>query len=105
MLGNRPGSDPPQLVNNPRRSFECPVRVEPCLEEFDRTAMSERHDVEAEILQPCLDFACARGISEHPGATQHCDQNILTRTATSNARRPPQRPSRLEDAGEFAQCG
>ena len=58
---------------------------QPRLEELDRSAALECHDIEAEFLQPFLDMACVRGVSEHPRATAHCDQGILARTSTGNA--------------------
>ena len=58
---------------------------QPRLEELDSSAALECHDVEAEFLEPFLDLACVRGVSEHPRATAHRDQGILARASTGNA--------------------
>jgi len=59
-----------------------PIRIELRLEKLDRTALFDGHNVETKFPEPCLDIACARGVSEHPGATQHRNQGILAQTST-----------------------
>ena len=60
------------------------VRVHPATMRRRGIEALERY-IEAEFLQPFLDLSCVRGLSEHPGATAHCDQGILARTSTGNA--------------------
>jgi hypothetical protein len=67
------------------RHSACSLKGEPRLEELDRSAGLECHDVEAEFPQPMLDFACVRSVSKHPAAAQHRDQGILARASTRNA--------------------
>jgi hypothetical protein len=81
----------------------CPLRIELRLEELDRSAVFEGHDIKAKFPQPSLDFACARSISKHVGATQHCDQGIRAQASTRDTGRPPQSPTSPEHAGELRQ--
>jgi hypothetical protein len=62
----------------------CPLRIQLRLEELDRSAGLEGHDIEAELSQPRLDLACVWGVSEHPETTRHRDHGILARTSTRN---------------------